>query len=208
MKSSRVPVRSYYALLGSLAAVFIWSGIRPHDYFTWLLEVTPGLILIAVLIGIYRRTPLTLLTYTLVWAHVILLFVGGHYTYAEVPLFNWLRDTFDLERNYYDRLGHFMQGFVPAILTREILIRKIPLQPGGWLVFLTLSVCLGFSAFYELLEFTVAKLTGTAAESFLGTQGDVWDTQWDMMYALIGAVLSLLLLGKSHNRAMRLPGSF
>lgn len=129
--------------------------------------------------------------------------VGGHYTYAEMPLFNWIRDTFGLERNYYDRLGHFVQGFVPALIVREVLLRKTALGSGSWLTFLTVSVCLAISAVYELIEFAVAKATGTAAEAFLGTQGDVWDTQWDMLLAFIGALTAVILLSGVHNKLLK-----
>ncbi len=132
---------------------------------------------------------------------MMVLLIGGHYTYAEVPFFNWIRDTFDLERNYYDRIGHFMQGFVPALMAREVLNKVVGIQKKGWLGLLVISVCLAFSALYELLEFIVAKLTGTGAEAFLGTQGDVWDTQWDMLCALVGAIIALLCVKyKDFNR--------
>lgn len=167
------------------------SAVRPHDYFTWFLEVLPGILLILVLIGTYRSFQFTSMTYTFIWLHMLILIIGGHYTYAEVPLFNWIRDEWGLDRNYYDRLGHFAQGFVPALMAREILWRHVGVTKHGWLALLVVSVCLAFSAFYELLEFLVARLTGTAAEAFLGTQGDVWDTQWDMTLALIGAITAL-----------------
>jgi len=167
------------------------SFIRPHDYFTWFLEVLPGILLVLVLIGTYRSFQFTSMAYTFILLHMLILMIGGHYTYAEVPLFNWIRDEWGLDRNYYDRLGHFAQGFVPALMAREILWRQVGVVKKGWLAVLVISVCLAFSAFYELLEFLVARLTGTAAEAFLGTQGDVWDTQWDMTLALMGAVTAL-----------------
>lgn len=170
---------------------FALSAIRPHDYFTWLLEVLPGIFLILVLIGTYRSFQFTSMTYTFIWLHMLILMIGGHYTYAEVPLFNWIQHEWGLDRNYYDRLGHFAQGFVPALMAREVLRRHVGVTKRGWLAVLVVSVCLAFSAFYELLEFLVARLTGTAAEAFLGTQGDVWDTQWDMTLALIGAIAAL-----------------
>lgn len=175
------------------------SGIYPKDLFTWFLEVLPAIILVLILMITYRRFRFTTLTYVWVFSHMLILLIGGHYTYAEVPLFNYFRDAFDLERNYYDRVGHFMQGFVPALLTREVLIKVVGIQKKGWLELLVISVCLAFSALYELLEFTVAKLTGTGAEAFLGTQGDVWDTQWDMTFALIGAMLAMSLFRNVKN---------
>lgn len=180
--------------------VFIWSLIHPKDLFTWFLEVLPALIGLAVLVFTYRRFRLTNLVYGLLLFHGVILVIGGHYTYAEMPVFNWLRDTLHLERNYYDRLGHFVQGFIPALLVREILLRNLVLQRGKWLSPLVVSVCLAVSALYELLEWSVAELTGTAAEAFLGTQGDVWDTQWDMFMALWGAIFSLLFLSRIHDK--------
>ncbi|MDW8802653.1 DUF2238 domain-containing protein [Clostridium sp. A1-XYC3] len=180
-------------------AVFVWSIINPKDLFTWFLEVLPAIIGLVTILLTYNRFRLTNLAYILILIHSIILIIGGHYTYAEMPIFNWLRDTFHLSRNYYDRLGHFVQGFIPAIIIREILLRKSPLRQGKLLNFLTISVCLAISASYELLEWWVAKATGTAAEAFLGTQGDVWDTQWDMFLALIGSICSLLTLSSIHN---------
>jgi putative membrane protein len=180
-------------------SVLIWSGIRPHDRFTWFLEVLPALAGLIILIATYRYVRFTELAYWLMLIHAIILMIGGHYTYAEVPLFNWIRDSFDLSRNHYDKIGHFAQGFVPAIVIRELLIRKSPVTHGRWLFFLVVCVCLAFSAFYEFVEWWVAVASGTAAEAFLGTQGYVWDTQSDMFLALMGAVLSLLLLGRKHD---------
>jgi putative membrane protein len=189
-------------LLASLAAILLWSAIRPHDYFTWFLEVAPVLIGVPILVATRRRFRFTTLAYVLMWLHAIVLIVGGHYTYAEVPPGHWVRDAFDLSRNHYDRVGHFMQGFVPAIVAREILVRRSPLEPGRWLFFLVTCVCLAISAAYELIEFGVAVGTGEAAEAFLGTQGDVWDTQIDMVLALVGAVAAQLLLGRTHDRQL------
>lgn len=189
------------SLLVSFFFVFIWSAVRPHDYFTWS-EVAPALAGIAVLSATYRRFKFTTLVYVLIWFHAVILVIGGHYTYAEVPLFNWLRDTLNLSRNHYDRVGHFAQGFVPAIVAREILLRTSPLKRGKWLFFLVVCVCLAFSAFYEFIEWWVALATGTAATAFLGTQGDVWDTQWDMFLAMCGAIISQLILGRTHDKAL------
>ncbi len=182
--------------------VLIWSGIGPKDRFTWFLEVAPVLIALPILILSRRAFPLTSLAYGLLALHGVILMIGGHYTYAEMPLFNWLRDTYDLSRNHYDRLGHIMQGFVPAIVSREILLRTSPLKPGKWLFFLTLAVCLSISAFYEMIEWWVAVGSGDEAVAFLATQGDVWDTQWDMFLALCGALCSQLLLGSRHDRQL------
>ncbi|PEB52101.1 hypothetical protein CON65_13885 [Bacillus pseudomycoides] len=179
-------------------ALFI-SGIYPKDFFTWCLEVAPAVILVFILMITYYRFEFSTVTYVWTWIHMLILLIGGHYTYAEVPLFNWLRDTFELERNYYDRVGHFMQGFVPALLVREVLVKVVGVQKKGWLELLVISVCLAFSALYELLEFAVAKLTGTGAEAFLGTQGDVWDTQWDMTFALFGAILAIMVFRNKKN---------
>jgi putative membrane protein len=189
-------------LLAVFVAVLAWSAIAPRDRFTWWLEVLPAVAGVAILIATYRRFTFTTLAYTLMCAHGIILVVGGHYTYAEMPWFDWLQDRFDLDRNYYDRLGHFAQGFVPAIVAREILVRCSPLRPGGWLFVIVTSVALAVSALYELIEWAVAVATGTAAEAFLGTQGDVWDTQWDMFLALCGAMISQLLLARPHDRAL------
>jgi putative membrane protein len=196
-------LRSHLALLATVVAVLLWSSWRPHDRFTWWLEVTPGLAGLAILIATYRRFRFTTLCYTLIALHICVLCVGGHYTYARVPLFDWLRPIFAWQRNNYDRLGHLLQGFVPAIIAREVLLRFGVLNRKKWLPFLVLSICLGISALYELIEWWTALTTGAAASDFLGTQGDVWDTQSDMCLALIGAVSALVLLSAIHNRAIR-----
>jgi putative membrane protein len=182
------------------------SAIRPHDYPTWLMEVAPVLIGLPLLIATRRRFPLTPLLYRLLFLHALILMVGGHYTYAEVPLGYWMKEAFGFARNHYDRIGHFAQGFIPAILTREILLRRTPLLPGGWLFFLTASVCLAFSACYEFIEWWSALIGGEAADAFLGTQGDVWDTQWDMFFCLIGAVTALATLSRYHDRLLKHSG--
>lgn len=182
--------------------VLIWSGIAPKDYFTWLLEVAPALLGFLAVVATYRKFPLTPLVYTFILIHCIILMVGGHYTYAEVPLFDWLRDTFGLERNNYDKVGHFAQGFVPALIARELFIRKSIVNHGAWRNFLIVCFCLALSAFYELIEWWVAVASGESAEAFLGTQGYVWDTQSDMALALLGAVLALALLSKAHDRQL------
>ena len=196
--------RQFFALLSAtLLALFIWSGVAPRDRLTWVLEVAPVVIGVAILAATYTRFQFTRLVYVLVWLHAAILMIGGHYTYAEMPLFNWLRDTFDLARNHYDRLGHFAQGFFPAIIARELLLRLSPLTPGKWLFTLVACVCLAISASYELFEWWAALLTGSAATAFLATQGDVWDTQWDMFLALVGAVTSQLMLAPLHDRALQ-----
>jgi len=195
--------RTHLALLATVIIVILWSAWRPHDRFTWWLEVTPGLVGIAVLLANYRRFRFTTLCYTLIALHICVLCVGGHYTYARVPLFDWLRPLFAWQRNNYDRLGHFMQGFVPAILAREVILRLGVLARQNWLPFVVLSICLAISALYELIEWWAALLSGTAANDFLGSQGDVWDTQSDMCTALVGAALALIFLSAVHNRAIR-----
>jgi putative membrane protein len=189
-------------LLALTSAALVVSGIGPHDRTTWYLEVAPVVIGAAILIPTYRRFPLTPLLYRLIFVHALVLILGGHYTYARVPVGFWAQDLFDLARNHYDRFAHFVQGFVPALLAREVLLRKTPLRPGGWLFLFVVSVCLAFSATYEMLEWASAVLGGSAAEDFLGTQGDVWDTQWDMFMALLGAIVGLLTLSKVHDREL------
>jgi putative membrane protein len=189
-------------LLGVGIALLVLSGIQPRDRFTWLLEVAPIFVAVPVLVASYRRFPLTPLAYRLVFLHALILMLGGHYTYAEVPLGYWVRDLFGLARNHYDRLGHFAQGFVPAILAREVIRRKTPLAPGGWLFFLVTCVSLSVSAVYELFEWAAAVISGSAAMAFLGTQGDVWDTQWDMFLALLGSIAAQLLLSHRHEREL------
>lgn len=190
-------------LLVIFFAVLIWSVINPKDLFTWFLEVLPALIGLTVVTLTYNRFRLTNLVYFLILVHAIILIVGGHYTYAEMPIFNWIRDTFHLARNYYDRLGHFAQGFIPAIIVREILVRKSELKRGKLLSFVIISICLAISATYELIEWGVAEATGSAADAFLGTQGDVWDTQWDMFMALLGAIISLVSMSNLHDKFLK-----
>lgn len=188
--------------LAIFLVVLVWSLIAPKDYYTWLLEASPAIMGVLLLVFTYQRFPLTDLLYGLILLHCIVLLVGAHYTYAQVPLFDTIKPWFGFERNNYDKLGHFAQGFVPAIIAREILIRKQVVASRAWLNFLVICVCLAFSAFYELIEWWVALLSGTAAESFLGTQGYVWDTQSDMAFALMGALTALLLLSSLHDRQL------
>lgn len=190
------------ALLAAVALVFAWSGWHPKDRLTWLLEVAPVLVAVPILVGTRRRFPLTPLAYVLIAVHACILMVGGRYTYAEVPLFDWIRDALRAARNDYDRLGHFAQGFVPAIVAREVLLRKTPLRRGGWLAFLVVCVCMAISATYELVEWTSAEVGGAQSDAFLGTQGDPWDTQKDMLMAGIGAVAALLALPRIHDRQL------
>ena len=185
---------------------FIWSAIAPKDYFTWLLEVAPALIGAIILGCTYNTFRLTALVYFLILLHCIILFVGGHYTYAEVPYVNWLGDIFGSHRNNYDKIGHFFQGLVPAMITREIVIRKKIIKKGAWTVFFIVSFCLAFSALYEIIEWLVALISDKAAEAFLGTQGYVWDTQSDMAIALLGAISALLILPTLHDKQMEAAG--
>lgn len=180
-----------------------WSAVGPFDYLTWALEVAPAVIALIVLAVTRRSFPLTQLVYWLILAHAVVLIVGGHYTYARVPPFDWLRDAFDLSRNHYDRLGHFMQGFVPAMVAREVLLRRSPVERGAWLPFLVGCFTMAVSAVYELIEWGVALLSSEAAESFLGTQGDNWDTQADMFMCLVGTVVALVCLARLHDRQLR-----
>ena len=202
---NRRGLAAYSLALGALLAL---SGWRPHDLPTWATEVAPVAVVLVLLWATHRRFPLTPLLYALLFVHAVILMVGGHYTYARVPLGFWVQDAFGLARNHYDRLGHLAQGFVPAILAREILLRRTPLRPGGWLFFLVSATCLAFSAFYELIEWWAALLGGAAATDFLGTQGDVWDTQWDMFLAGVGALAAQLVLGRLHDAQLaRLPAA-
>lgn len=195
--------RWHIALLLTFLLILVWSGFRPLDRFVWFLEVFPAIVGAMVLVALYPRVKLTMLVYCLIWLHALVLMLGGHWTYAEMPLFNWLRDEFGLSRNYYDRLGHVMQGAVPAIIAREILLRNEVVNAKRWLFFLVTCICLAVSALYELVEWRVAVGSGTAADAFLATQGDVWDTQWDMFMALCGAIASQLLLMGAHDRQLR-----
>ncbi|MCG3110211.1 MAG: DUF2238 domain-containing protein [Candidatus Manganitrophus sp. SB1] len=180
----------------------ILSGIDPYDRPTWWMEVFPVLIGLPILILTYDRFPLTPLAYRLITIHALILMLGGHYTYARVPLGFWIQDLFDFARNHYDRIGHFAQGFVPAIIAREVLLRNSPLYPGKMLFFLVACVCLAISASYEFIEWWAAIAGGEAADAFLGTQGDVWDTQWDMFLALIGSLTAQLTLGRLHDKQL------
>jgi putative membrane protein len=192
-----------YILLVLLAATFFWSAIKPHDYFTWFLEVLPAIVGIAVLASTFSKFRFTNLVYTLIFIHCVILIIGGHYTYAEVPLFDWIQEIFNQSRNNYDKLGHFAQGFVPAMITRELLIRKNVILKNNWLNFITVAMALAISASYEFIEWGVSLLTGEGGDSFLGTQGYIWDTQSDMLFATIGAIIALISLSKNHNNQLK-----
>jgi putative membrane protein len=187
---------------GIFLAVLVWSGIAPQDTVTWFEEVFPALVGGVVLLFTRRSFPLTPLVYILILVHCIILMIGGHYTYAEVPLFDWIRDVTGGTRNNFDKVGHFAQGFVPAMIAREILLRKNVIPGAGWRNFFIVCFCLAFSALYELIEWWVALLSSSGAEAFLGTQGYVWDTQSDMFLALVGAIAALFLLGKTHDNQL------
>ena len=184
-------------------AVFIWSAINPKDYFTWFLEVTPAMIALLILVFTYNKFRFTPLVYALILIHCIILMVGGHYTYAQVPAFDLIKEFFNQDRNNYDKLGHIAQGFIPAIIAREIIIRKNIISIESWRNFFIVCFCLALSAFYELVEWWVAVFTGEGANDFLGTQGYIWDTQSDMAWALFGSVLALLLIRKYHNKQLQ-----
>ena len=192
--------REPIALLTAGVVLLAWSGISPSDRTTWILEVFPIFIAAPLLVATARRFPLTPLAYRLIFVHALILMLGGHYTYAQVPLGFWMEKVFGFTRNHYDRIGHFAQGFVPAIIAREILIRRSPLRQGKWLFFIVLSVCLAISACYEFIEWWSALVGGDSAEAFLGTQGDPFDTQADMFMALLGAITAQVLLARVHDR--------
>ena len=183
--------------------VFIWSALNPKDYFTWFLEVTPAFIALLVLVFTYNKFKFTSLVYALILIHCIILMVGGHYTYAQVPAFDFIKEFFNQDRNNYDKLGHIAQGFIPAMIAREIIIRKNIISMEAWRNFFIVCFCLGLSAFYELIEWWVAILSNDSADDFLGTQGYIWDTQSDMAWALFGSILALFLLRKYHNKQLQ-----
>jgi putative membrane protein len=186
-------------LLGAGVVLLAVSAIHPYEMGTWWMEVFPIFLAVPILVATYRRFPLTTLVYTLIFVHACILMLGGHYTYARVPLGFWMQDLFHFTRNHYDRIGHLAQGFIPAIVAREILLRQTPLRPDGWLFFLVCCICLAISACYEFIEWWAALIGGSGATEFLGTQGDVWDTQWDMFMALIGSILAQVTLSRTHD---------
>lgn len=190
------------SLLAVGAALLALSAVHPYEMATWWMEVFPIIVAVPILVVTYRRFPLTPLVYTLIFVHACILMLGGHYTYARVPLGFWMQKLFHFSRNHYDRIGHLAQGFIPAIIAREILLRRTPLKPSGWLFFLVCCVCLAISACYEFIEWWAALIGGSGATEFLGTQGDVWDTQWDMLMALTGSILGLVTLSRVHDRQL------
>lgn len=192
-------VKRHIALIFLFFAGLIPSAIFPHDYFTWFLEVIPAMIGLVILILTFKKFRFTYFTYVMILLHCYILFIGGHYTYAEVPLFDWIKDLFDQQRNNYDKVGHFAQGFVPALIVRELLVRQEAVKP-GWVPFVTLCVCLSISVCYEFLEWLVSLISGSSGDAFLGTQGYVWDTQSDMLYAGMGAACAILLFSKPQDR--------
>lgn len=194
--------RFHIVLLVSLFFVLVWSAIKPHDYFTWFLEVLPALIAVAIFAFFYNRFRFTNLVYAIVWLHCIVLMVGAKYTYAEVPLFDYIGNLFGWTRNNYDKVGHFMQGFLPALIAREVFIRQNIVNGSGWTLFLAVAVPLAFSAFYEFVEWWVAVATGDSAEAFLGTQGYEWDTQTDMFMCLLGSIASLIIFKRLQDKQM------
>lgn len=194
--------REPLVLLGLAVFLLVVSGVDPVDRLTWILEVAPVAVGVPLLLATRSRWPLTPLLYRLLFLHACILMLGGHYTYAQAPPGFWVQDWLDLSRNHYDRLGHVAQGFIPAILMREILWRASPLRGSRWLPFLVVCFCLAFSAFYEFVEWWAALIMGGAADAFLATQGDPWDTQWDMFLAMCGAIASLALLTKLHDRQL------
>jgi putative membrane protein len=208
MTSAPAHWRWHLFLLVSALVVLIWSGIAPKDHLTWFMETLPAIAGGLLLVATYRRFPFTTVTYTLVWVFAIILMIGGHWTYAEVPIGNWARDAFGLSRNHYDRVGHFFQGVIPALLARELLLRTSPLRPGRWLFFICVCIALAVSAAYELFEWQYAIIFGgELADDFLGSQGDIWDAQKDMLLATLGAACALLCLSGIQDRQMaRLPG--
>ena len=199
---SRVPRVTPPVLLGVVVLALIVSGISPYDRLTWFLETVWVIIGIPLVLLTWRRFPLTTLLCVLLTVHALILILGGYYTYARTPVGNWIQDVFNLSRNPYDRIGHFAQGFVPAILVREILVRLSPLRGSRWLAPLVVCACLAFSAFFEMIEWWSALVAGSAADDFLATQGDVWDTQWDMFLALVGAITALVGLGRLHDKQL------
>ncbi|MDB5014706.1 MAG: hypothetical protein JWQ25_2908 [Daejeonella sp.] len=193
-------MRKYYILTFLFIAGLVISAINPHDYFTWILEVFPAIVGLVVLVFSFKNFQFTTLTYMLILVHCYILFIGGHYTYAEVPLFDWIKEVGHQSRNNYDKIGHFAQGFVPALIVRELFLRLQIINRKSWISFLTVCVCMSISVFYEFLEWFVSILSGESGDSFLGTQGYVWDTQSDMLYAMIGSISMIVLLSRFQDK--------
>ena len=202
MEQSNKDRKFHVILLASLAVIFIWSYIDCHDLFTWFLESFPVVVGVVILLCAYRRFRFTNLSYVLILIFSVILLIGAHYTYARMPLFDWISEVFGLGRNHYDRFGHVFQGIVPAIIGRELLLRTLPLKPSKWLCFIIVCICLAVSAFYEVLEWLAVVVSGDKATSFLATQGDPWDPQKDMALCLVGAIIGLLALSKLHNKGL------
>jgi putative membrane protein len=203
-----IPVESQgmkylYSLLAVFCIVFTWSVINPKDYFTWVLEVFPAVIGLIILMTTFQKFRFTDFVYTLILIHCCILFVGGHYTYSEVPLFDWIKEVFHQSRNNYDKVGHLAQGLVPALITRELFLRKMVVNKRAWLNLIIVSICMAISVTYEFIEWFVSIATGASGDAFLGTQGDVWDTQSDMLFATIGAILGLLIFSKFHDMQIK-----
>ena len=195
-------MKKYYILICLFFAGLVGSAISPHDYFTWILEVFPAIIGFIVLVLTFKGFRFSYLTYVFILLHCFVLFVGGHYTYALVPLFDWVKEVFHQARNNYDKLGHFVQGFVPAMIVRELFIRKQIVQKRSWMAFLTVCVCMSISVTYEFLEWFVSVTSGSSGDSFLGTQGDIWDTQSDMLFATIGAICMVIVMARFQDKAL------
>ena len=193
-------MRKYWILVGLFLAVMIVSAIHPHDYFTWTLEVFPAILGFLTLCLTFNKFRFSTFTYSLILIHCTILFIGGHYTYAQVPVFDWIKEVFHQSRNNYDKVGHFAQGFIPAAITRELLIRKEIVKSNNWIAFFTVCICLSISVLYEFIEWFVAIVSGQSSEAFLGTQGDVWDTQSDMLFALIGATCMVVFIAKIQDK--------
>lgn len=196
-------MKLHYSLLAVLIALLIWSAIDPFEYFTWFLEILPALVGILVVVFTFKKFQFTNLIYVLIFLHCTILIIGGHYTYAEVPLFDWIQETFQHSRNNYDKIGHFAQGFVPAMITRELLLRKSVVSGRKWLNFIVVCIAMAISVTYEFIEWGVSLSTGEGGDSFLGTQGYIWDTQSDMLFATFGAILALVFLSKPHDNELR-----
>jgi len=196
-------MRKYWILVGLFLAVMIVSAIHPHDYFTWTLEVFPAILGFLTLCLTFNKFRFSTFTYSLILIHCTILFIGGHYTYAHVPFFDWVKEALHQSRNNYDKVGHFAQGFIPAVITRELLIRNEIVKSNNWIAFFTVCICLSISVLYEFIEWFVAIVSGQSSEAFLGTQGDVWDTQSDMLFALIGATCMVLLIAKMHDKQIK-----
>lgn len=196
-------MRLHYSLLALLIALLVWSAINPFEYFTWFLEIFPALLGILVVVFTFKKFRFTNLVYILIFLHCVILIIGGHYTYAEVPLFDWIQETFHQSRNNYDKIGHFAQGFVPAMITRELILRKNVVSGRNWLNFIVVCIAMAISVTYEFIEWGVSLSTGEGGDSFLGTQGYIWDTQSDMLFATFGAILALIFLSKVHDNQLQ-----